>query len=232
MVPPLERIRLAQQGHNARLAKISAGEVAYPLTAVHRCVLDVVPASAIDEVHRKQLIQTANQHRDKLRPLTASAWDHRPNAEGFLTYFPVPEAPEQTHAYLQMLRDGTIETVCDRMVFSNGKQLILNGAYVEEHLVDAVTGYLNALDQIVGSRSATVLITFQGVMGARIYIEAEGRRGAHAIDRDVLQLPPVLVDGSENVPGALREPFDFLWQAAGFHGSPHYSDAGEWRRPR
>jgi hypothetical protein len=51
-------------------------------------------------------------------------------------------------------------------------------------------------------------------------------------DRKVLVIPDVDLSGESGLRAELKPLFDLVWQSAGFHGSPHYDEAGRHRPVR
>jgi len=57
-------------------------------------------------------------------------------------------------------------------------------------------------------------------------------RQSHTIDRDILQLPEVIVENyDDKAEDVLRPCFDSIWNACGFARSLNYNEQGE-RAPR
>ncbi len=51
----------------------------------------------------------------------------------------------------------------------------------------------------------------------------------HTIDRDILQLPEVMLQNyDEKAENVLKPCFDSIWNACGFRGSFNYNEKEEW----
>ena len=85
-----------------------------------------------------------------------------------------------------------------------------------------------------------VMITLLGVKGYTLTYHGQvggaflKRMETAAIDKDILSLPPVIVDDfSGDAVELFREGVNIIWQAAGQPGSPHINDEGMWKlQPR
>ena len=51
-------------------------------------------------------------------------------------------------------------------------------------------------------------------------------------DRKTVAIPDVLARSDISPEQAIKPAFDLMWQAAGFHGSQNYNDAGVWAPQR
>jgi hypothetical protein len=219
-----ERVR---RFRDERLGRIVAGETPIPLRENPRTVLHVVPLQPFDGAMylQERTILAA------LTPMAAAAgYDGRFNVDGFATY---AGTREPLRSYTQLFRTGSVEAVDTDpyYILAPERWQLFNPRGLEA----AVTGALNTycvLLRGLGVQSPLVVMT--SIVGARNYHMQGGPSGSavispHAIDRDVLILPDVLIaaDVSANVDEVLRPVFDALWQSVGYDRS--YGEAP--RRP-
>jgi hypothetical protein len=70
------------------------------------------------------------------------------------------------------------------------------------------------------------------VRGIRIAATDHDRVCSHTIDRAVVMLPEVIVEGETIAAEDLRPAFDALWQSSGWPRSPNFGADGKWALPR
>lgn len=214
-----------------RLGHIMAGETPTLLGPGPTVVLHVLP---IGNLMGRQYVDI---HAVQKATLDCSLGRHcsnrRYNLDGFVEYDPADDYdPGQ---YVQFFRDGCLETVMagygrDTQV---GPKMI-SGSGVEEAVIRVVVSFLEFHRRISTDPPFSILLSLFGVSG--YCIARSGHKGFHdvarRIDRDLLQLPDVLIEDFETpVPGALKPAFDALWQSSGSPWSWSYDDEGNWRQP-
>lgn len=101
----VERIRSFRQD---RISRIFANETPVPFREGAKIVLHLIPITASDPSQQLD-VQKIASHRQKLMPMIWSYGNHRYNLDGFLTYS--AGSSTRTHSYVQMFRNGIIETV-------------------------------------------------------------------------------------------------------------------------
>lgn len=212
-----------------RLSKIGSGATPLPMTEGEaKIVLHLIPIDAFDPARRLDLYLIANDPA-RIPPMQTMGWNHRYNFDGFLTYSGNGK-DGISDCYTQVFRSGIIEAVTENLLGQDrdGRKYIASVAY-EQTLIEAVATYL-PIQRDLGAQ--TPIIASLALVGASGYVmstnwEVLGR--GHAIDRDVLVTPEVLIDDfSVDVARALKPAFDAIWNAAGYPGSRNYDQNGNW----
>jgi hypothetical protein len=139
---------------------------------------------------------------------------------------------EQNHGYTQIFRSGSIEATKANILRRTDRGLGIPGKGLEESFFERYDGYLGGLRQLGVEPPLVLMLTLEGVRGARYFVSNDIFDDEHvAIDRDVLHLPEcVLVEyGPQSTTHtAIRPAFDSLWNAVGFAGSRFFSRTGIW----
>ncbi len=102
-------------------------------------------------------------------------------------------------------------------------------------IFDSLPGYLSALQGLDVPTPVILMITLQGIRGARLGVGQSRIDEVAIIDRAVLELPEIVVEQfgtNEDYQRAARPAFDALWNTGGFHRSRHFDASGRWIDPR
>jgi hypothetical protein len=207
-----------------RVARIFADETPVPLRPQHaRVVLHVLPVGSFDPSTRVDL-SGLPYSMHKIRPLGGLGADGRFNFDGWVTY--------RTHTYTQLFRHGAIEAVDSSLwpvAVEVGKPFRFG--FYEKMLIEELDAYLKLQQELGLQAPVFILLTLIGVKGWWLITDrGNAFHHAHAIDRDVLLLPEVLVeDYAQRAEAILRPIFDQVWQSSGWGGSPNYDNKdGRW----
>jgi schlafen family protein len=213
-----------------RLARIEAGETQVPLEDGPRVVLHVIPMAAFDPGFVPELPKEAGN--PNLFPLYSMGCSGRPNFDGFLTFYsPKPNPPRYT-SYLQVFRNGAIETVDvlmlsgSRMPSGLGVARSIPSVALEVRVIEALQRYVRLEREIGVEPPVFVALTLLGAKGYAVYVPPERMTLAPVpIDRDALVIPAALVEDFGTTPDVMLKPvFDAVWNAAGYPESIHYRD--------
>jgi len=209
-----------------RLAKIVADETPTLLSGVTRVVLHVTHARAFDPTMGVEFISVGPAD---LPPMSARGWNHRINFDGLLTYSPGPDG--KARSYLQLFRNGAVEAVDSTMLgryTGDDGGTIPTQAY-EKEIIDSLAQYLRKLHDLGVEPPIYVMLTLLGVKGYRLGTRNAFRSDLLPIDRDLLVMPEIVIDeDGRQADELLRQAFDAVWQAGGFHASPYYDQNGRW----
>ena len=213
-----------------RISKIFANETPVPFYDNAKIVLHLIPIISFNPAQSYDIGKIASQPAS-MPPIGfhLGGLSSRYNLDGFLTHD--PEQDGKSCSYVQLFRSGIIEAVEGwllRSERSDGKKLIYGDD--EKELIKSLSTYLSLQRILNVEPPIFVFLTLLGVKG---YSMAVSERvlivKTHTIDRDILQLPEVIVESydvkAENV---LKPCFDSIWNACGFPRSLNYNDAGEW----
>ncbi len=219
-----------------RLGLVLADESPVVLKYSGRVVLHLVPASALAPNGRVD-VRVAAQHRTLTYPLDATGYNHRYNADGYLTHCewrPSHDQPPEYVAYMQTFRSGAIETVNATLVQKHEGVLTLPSARVEAKVIEATTNYLRLMTELGSEGPIVAAVSLFGVKGAKLAVRRD-LWGGEPIDKDPLFLPEVVFEGlpqgdqpERAVGRAFRPSFDAMWQAAGWRECFDYEDSGDW----
>jgi hypothetical protein len=216
-----------RQFRDGRIAKIIAEETPVPLLPNGKFVMHLFPISGLDPAKQIDIKSAKGIY---LPPLGSTGFDSRTNFDGLLTYRCDREASACT-AYLQLFRNGAIETVDSWTIgrVEEWGKTIPSGTF-EDKLISASTLYLKALRNLGIEPPILVMISMLGVKGYTMAVDPIRFWGSYRqeIDRDSLILPDILVEDYSSEPALLLRPvFDVAWQSTGFSGSPNYDENGK-----
>ncbi|HXG98062.1 MAG TPA: ATP-binding protein [Gemmatimonadales bacterium] len=211
-----------------RLTKIEAAETPVRLQAGPRLVLHMIPLSAFDPGLVARLPSEPGD--ENLFPLYSRGYDGRPNFDGFVTYYS-PGGRDPRTSYLQLFRNGSIETVDTLLLAANAsnplvEERIIPSVALEYRLIESLEKYLKVARSMGVEPPAFVGLTLMGVKGYSLYVDPQFRTSVPApIDRDPLIIPATLVEDFGVPPDVMLKPaFDTIWNAAGYPESIHYRD--------
>lgn len=213
-----------------RLARILAGETPVALPPGPKIVLHVAPFAAFEGT-TQLAVQVFDEigHYNAIAPLGGSQYSRRPNFDGYLTHEGARGGPQE--CYLQIFRNGCLETVNAQMLAANGDQRLISSPYLEDKLQAAVARYLSLLQEQGVAPPCAVLLSLLGVRGYTLTPPGRLIPDRHfPLERDTYLCEPVLAEGVDaDVPTLLRPISDALWQAVGWRESPHYDRTnGTW----
>jgi hypothetical protein len=138
-------------------------------------------------------------------------------------------------SYTQLFRNGAIEAVKIRVVSDlEAGQLWIPTLAFDRWIFERLPGYLTALQQLEIPAPIVLMITLQGVRGARLGVGRQSYDAPPQLDRDVLELPEIVIEryGADvDYQRAARPAFDALWNTGGFFKSAHFDATGEWKPP-
>jgi len=214
-----------------RLARIIADDVAFPLGAGPQLVLHVVPIGVGASEGSIDLSAVVNEPT-VLRPSSAWGFDWRHNLDGFATYSRISGSDEVV-AYSQVFRDGSCECVDAYVLTALGDKKRVAARDVEDVLIETATGAVALQEKLGVAPPVVVMVTLTGVRGFTLATgTASWGFTGHAIDRDVVMLPDIILEEfAGDMAAALRPAFDALWNAGGWPRSNNYSETGQ-RLPR
>lgn len=160
----------------------------------------------------------------------------RHNLDGFLTVWKAARDFEPDRTYLQVFRNGIMESVDSYYINRDvtGKQhskenADQHGVWVQYNEV----AYLNGIERGIAMLKllgvpppVAAFITLTGVKGHHIYVE-------HSFDtpypfaRDVMLLPDILIEDYDTPADELLRPvFDAIWNEGGFSHCRNYDESG------
>jgi hypothetical protein len=213
-----------------RLIQIQAGETPLPLDDKAKLVLHVLPLlqpAGGESLDPRAVVQL----KPPIRPMWSDGHDYRFNLNGIVVHGPTHEG--STHSYLQVFRNGSLESVCTAVLRPEERGNFIRSLTIEPLLFDTTRDYLQAQEALGISGPRAVMVSLLGVRGYRVLPKTANRHWDSfrlPLPQDDLVLPEILV--TERAPDTrklLRPLCDMIWQAAGWDSCRNYDDAGEWR---
>jgi hypothetical protein len=219
-----------------RLALIESGNS--PATLVNqnsRLVLHIAPFSALAGAPTDVDLAVASTMNPLLLPIgvTQSGMNFQLNFEGYLASRP----GAQSNGYTQLFRSGVIEAVKVDVVSTIDGHHTLPLLTFEEHILRAITNYVQLLRQLGVPAPLSMMISLQNVRGVRPYFNAAQFDFEDdippAIRHQTLKLPTVVLNqyGSQTELFIRMKPaIDSLWNTIGRAGSAFLQADGSWQR--
>lgn len=216
-----------------RLARIDSGEAIVPLARNRgRLVLHLVPTAAFGLNSQIDLAK-AYKAQELLRPMNSMGLTPRINFDGYSSLYHGSDG--KCWSYTHVFRNGAIEAVKVRVVSDlDAGHLWIPALDFDRWIFERLPEYLSALQQLDVPPPIILMITLQGVRGARLGVRPQPLDDRPKLERDVLELPESIIERygtSVDYQRAARPAFDALWNAGGFIRSQHFDATGEWKPP-
>jgi hypothetical protein len=211
-----------------RVGRLRAGEMPVALDPGPQVVVHFIPHGSLRGEETVNLKDFGDAPSD-LKPLGSNGWNHRYNSDGFLTESPSSQG--KSSGYLQLFRDGMVETVSTRLFVPHENRVYLGGVGFEREVIEAVTRLLAFAGRLEIAAPYEVGIGLLGARGAFMWADRSRHwfGNGYPIDRDVLLVPSVRLQAGDDPAQALWPAFDHVWQATGWQGSHGYNQDGTRR---
>jgi hypothetical protein len=220
-----ERVRAFR---HERVARIIEGNSAIPMRTGAKLILHLIPLEsfrshvALDfrsiEVYSAQFPPIGHRH--------GGGWTPRLNFDGLVLYSG-SNKPNAFSSYLQIFRNGVVEAVIDGITLDENENSLLRTGFYEPTLISNLTLYLKGLKSVSVQTSIWLYLTLTGVKGAVIIPGNHFLDAPYPIDRDILNLPEIVIEDWDQKAGPLLLPaFDLIWNAAGLPRSLNYGQQG------
>lgn len=210
-----------------RISKIFANETPVPFYDNAKIVLHLIPIISFNPAQSYEIEKVASQP-EKMKPIYCGGWNWKYNLDGFLTYSGGRQ--DKSHSYVQLFRNGIIEAVEGLLLQPYKEQLMIPSIAYEQELIRSLTEYLSALKTLNVEPPIFIFLTLLGVKGYSMGVDRDyDIEEVYAIDRDILQLPEVIINSYDDKAEHVLKPcFDSIWNACGFRRSFNYNDEEEW----
>ena len=206
-----------------RVIALGDGQAPIPLAAGPVLVMHCMPLESFAAKPQFDVFGLSS-----LNPMYSSrlsAWESRINFEGKICV----SIGQQSFAYTQVYRNGTIEAVRVGALTSSEDPTVIPSLAYESAVVEYLPYCLRILKQLGCSSPVLAGITLIGVRGLRMPADPWSMAGSIPIDRDVLVLPEVVVEDLAAPTAPLLKPaLDLVWNACGHPSSPHFDASGNW----
>ena len=211
-----------------RLDWLSAGRGPTPMASNKLVCVHIVPYGAITNTATVD-VGDLDPQRTFLAPIGSTGFNTRFNSDGLLRE--ATGSDGNSNGFLQLFRDGVIESVDSTMMIGRGREDGLPSIRFVKDLVTFVARARDIFRELDVQPPVLVLVSFVGIRGAPLLVSAEDLGGSgyypYKFDKDPLLLPEVrLVDLNADVRPALRVALDALWQAAGQQRCSFYGTDG------
>lgn len=224
-----DRIKLFR---DERLGSIISEQTPARIISGGRTVLHLVPYVAFEPAVSFPF-NTIASNPYPVKPINGSGSSFRYNFDGFL--ISDYNETDLSRGYVQIFRNGIIEAVDASMLRKSDTRPDIPSIVFESELIKAIGIYLAAQKQMTVPPPVSIMVSLLGVsdyiMAVDHHIDIRGRN-RHAIDRDTLLMPEVILENYPsdlpNIARALKPIFDAVWNATGWPESLNYNSQGEW----
>lgn len=212
-----------------RISQIFSGNLPIPFYEGGKVVLHLIPLESFMPNIRVNL-KLLKEPKYKFMPISSSGWSDRINLEGLLRF--TAGQNDKSFTYVQLYRNGIIEAVSSLDLGFNNEQKRLCSAEYEADLIKSLRRYLILMKDLSINVPIVFYITFVNVKGYTM--ATSGLRQLWyttqpPIDREVLQLPEVIIESYDISPKDILLPiFDLVWNACGFERSLNFNEVGVW----
>jgi hypothetical protein len=161
-----------------------------------------------------------------LPPLGASGHNYGYNSDGYITFG--PHHVEDAKAYVQLFRNGMVETVDLRTLEPWNDKNLITSFSLERDLVNSLTYFRRAAEVLNLGAPVAVMLSLIGTAGFRLGVQA-GISSDVLIRNNELYFGPLILpklDG--DLAQALRPIFDAVWNAGGYPQSMNFDEDNQW----
>ena len=220
----------ARQFRDERIRAVSDGEGMRPLVGNGRLFIHIVPSAAFSGMVNLDVATIHDRYRD-FRPIAMAGMMPRYNFHGFIN----EHGGEHNQGYTQVFRNGCLEAaLADLIQGENGEQFI-SGTALENEIFDVFSSFIEGLRDIGVPPPLIIMVTFQGVRGARYAVHKNTYGGRILpLPEDLMRLPECILEDYGTTADhhrAVKPAFDALWNAIGHAGSQYFGADGLWRGP-
>ena len=219
--------------HTERVGMVISKETPVNLVNGPKFIVHIVPVDAFGSGQQVDVSMLREKEIHFIPLGGVSEYSRRFNLDGYLTFEEDSIGDKfNTLAYTQLFRNGIVESVCvDKYEDNSDNEIPI--VYFENQLIEFVSLSLQSLKKLGVEFPYSLMVTITGVKGFRLDL-GKGRsysnNSKRFIDRDVLQLPDVLIEDDDSTPGKIMRPiFDAIWNAAGWEKCPSYDVDGRWK---
>lgn len=213
---------------DSRISEICSGDGLRPLVGNGRLFIHIVPTASLSGLVSLDL-EALNSNSQYFWPMGTSGMSPRFNFHGYLC----ERGGDENHGYVQVFRNGCIESTKGSIVRKLEHGLNIPGTGVEELIFNSVPKYIKGLSFAGVPGPFIILITLEGVLGAKYAVHSSmwGDEN-HPLPYDVMRLPEGFLDSDitvQNIHKAMKPCFDALWNAIGYSESQNFDENGVWK---
>lgn len=215
-----------------RIAAILSDRGAIPVTRQVTMVMHIAPLAAFRDRHQINA-GVLRDHKHLFAPIVYSSDRSRINVDGLLNYRQsIVNDGRTALSYCQVFRNGCIEGVNAEACGTHDDTVFLPSHEFEHGAISFVQKCLEGLAAVGVAHPFAVSMSFLNAQGVQIGISTRLTRELRPspMDRDVLLLPDVMLETSDDDPvAALRPLIDSVWNACGVAASPNFNEHGQWK---
>jgi hypothetical protein len=213
-----------------RVNQILAGETPTRLQSRPKAILHIVPLESVSAATKIDFSAASALAGGLLCPLGTAVCGSRVNLEGLLTFTGMGLPNSISGGYLQLYRNGIIETV-DANTLTEGPThpqagQIIPSTLFERSLIDQIPKYMLALQKLGANPPFVIMLTLLGVKGFCMPVSAG--RFTRGFDRDEILIDEIILEKSECRPVEIKPMLDAVWNGVGVVRSPSFDSEGNY----
>ena len=214
-----------KQFREKRISAIYANELPIPFYPSPKVVLHLIPLASFNPGQRYDLETIDGISLYDIRPLGLGSFDNRYNIDGKLTYSSFKNK-DRSYSYVQLYRNGIIEAVNSKLLWSNDGSKDFYPTKIERALIDTIPNYITTYKKL---NIDPPIFLFLTLIDVKDYIIPSQWDQLYPIDREIVLIPEIIIEDFDFEPSSHLKPvFDSIWNSCGFHRSPNYDKQGKW----
>lgn len=203
-----------RQFRRERISLIAANECIGDLGNKAKIVFHIIPEWSFELGNQIDLSKLNNNTR--FRPISASGWDYRYNADGYCI-FSYERKTNLIKDYTQVFHNGIIEAVEIRLMSENGEKRVYEWSQVQLACIGSLVEYGNIMERLHIPKPWHILAT---ILNAKDYVANFGWGGLSLpIERNLIFSLDGVCTEDIQMKVALKPVFDSLSNAFGFEKS-------------
>ncbi len=215
-----------KQFREKRIADIYSNNLPIPFYSSPKIALHLIPFSAFNPRHSYDFKELSLYD---IEPIRSSPFSKRYNIDGLLTFSSF-RGKDRSYSYVQLYRNGIIEAVDTRLLWSRNNDKFIPITKIERNLIEYIPKYIEVYKKF---NIDTPIFLFLTLIDVKDYIISENKKWwfdeIFPIDRDIVLIPEIIIEEYDFDPPQLLKPIlDSVWNACGFERSLNYTKDGEW----
>jgi hypothetical protein len=215
-----------EEYHQDRIENLKANNTyKNPFSIGPKVVIHLIPMESFQNPREFDLVKYSNNY-EEIKPIRFGPLDQTYNFEGIIYLRNGREDP--CNSYVQVCRNGVVEAVNSRDFDLDNK--IIYSRNVIENIVNGMNQYMAFQAKIGISPPIIFYLSFLGIAGFKTP-SSPGEwfsDNIHAIEREDLILPKMMIDKSTITFEELKPSMDSFWNACGYPNCREYDKNGAW----